>query len=60
MAITVDLEIFCKPGEVLIWLCKNCGSPGNDKWSMRDLRYIDFQDEMYLTFVLLNFELRKI
>jgi|LakMenE18May11ns_1017448.scaffolds.fasta_scaffold7662651_1 hypothetical protein len=60
MAITIDLEIFREPTTVFIWLCKSFGPPGlnHGRWDLRDLRYIDFQNDMDKTFVLLKFDLK--
>jgi len=58
---TVDLTNFDDPWELYIWMCHNWGPPGfnNDRWDLRDLTYLDLNNEMDLTFILLKFKQRN-
>lgn len=54
---TIDLSKFENPLELLDWLCNEFGPPesNTNRWAIRELRYIDLNNDMDLTFILLKF-----
>ena len=58
---TIDLLTFKKPMDLLRRLCYDFGPPGsnNNRWNIRELRYIDLNNDMDLTFILLKFNQKE-
>lgn len=58
---TIDLSTFENPLDLLGWLCHAFGPPGynNNRWDIRGLTYIDLNNDMDLTFILLKFNQKE-
>ena len=59
--ITINLDRFEDPFGVFVWMCGTWGPPqfNNDRWDLRELRYLDLQYESDLTFLLLKWNLKN-
>lgn len=57
---TLELYNFEDPHEVLIWIYDTWGPANSTRWNLRDLRYLDLNNDSDGTYILLKFNTRSL